>query len=58
MANTKELSSEEIMDAQGEELIRLNKEVKSLKEELLFLATLFENRIVDLQRENNFYKRR
>lgn len=41
-----------------EEIEELKEEVAQLKEELSSLRTLFEQRIVDLQRENDFFRRR
>ena len=41
-----------------EEIEELKEEVAQLKEELSSLRTLFEQRIGDLQRENDFFRRR
>ncbi len=41
-----------------EEIEELKEEVAKLKEELNSLNKLFEQRIVDLQRENDFFRRR
>ena len=41
-----------------EEIEELKAEVAKLKEELSSLSKLFEQRIVDLQRENDFFRRR